>query len=63
MIREPSKDKPIELEMSWLCQESKFMHSLVPSDIVSEANDLALAGLVGMMEISEPAGEEKAMEV
>lgn len=28
MIQDQSKDKPIELEMGWLCEETKYKYSL-----------------------------------
>jgi 20S proteasome subunit alpha 7 len=43
-IRDPSKDKPFELEMSWLCSETRFQHSLVPADLLQSA-DLAAKSL------------------
>jgi len=46
-IRDPSKDKPFELEMSWLCSESQFMHSLVPDDLLKTADSAAKASLEG----------------
>lgn len=38
-IRDPSKDKPFEIEIGWLCEESKFEFSLVPSALVTEADE------------------------
>lgn len=38
VIRDPSKDKPFELEMGWLCEESQWKHSLVPADLLAEAD-------------------------
>jgi 20S proteasome subunit alpha 7 len=32
-IRDPSKDKPFEIEMCWLCEESNMLHSLVPKQL------------------------------
>eukprot|EP00301_Raphidiophrys_heterophryoidea_P026797 c932_g1_i1.p1 GENE.c932_g1_i1~~c932_g1_i1.p1 ORF type:complete len:272 (-),score=78.49 c932_g1_i1:669-1427(-) len=32
-----NKDKPFELEMSWICDESGCKHQLVPDDLVAEA--------------------------
>ena len=40
-IRDPSKDKPFELEMGWLCEASGYTQSLVPSDMVKAAEDKA----------------------
>jgi hypothetical protein len=29
-IKDPSKDKPFELEMSWLSEETNWQHEIVP---------------------------------
>lgn len=52
-IRNTSKDKPFELEMGWLCEESNWRHALVPQELVLEADEAARALLAGA------AGEEK----
>ena len=44
MAWDPSKDKPIELELSWVCDESKRMHQLVPAALKSEAEIAAKEG-------------------
>ena len=33
MQHDPAKDKPIELELSWVCDASNRMHQLVPADL------------------------------
>lgn len=35
------KDKPFELELSWICEESKRQHQRVPRDVQEEAEQLA----------------------
>jgi len=59
-IRDTSKDKPFELELGWLCEESKWAHSLVPADLIDEADKLARVDL----DVSNTgaAGEEKSGE-
>lgn len=47
VIRDPSKDKPFELEMGWLCSETQFKHALVPQEIVSAADIAAKSALDG----------------
>lgn len=37
-IRDPSKDKPFELEIAWLCAESGWKYSMVPAALVSAAD-------------------------
>lgn len=45
IIRDPSKDKPFELEMGWLCAESQFKHALVPADLLAAADAAAKEAL------------------
>lgn len=45
VIRDPAKDKPLELEMGWLCADNKFVFSHVPKDLVASADAAALAEL------------------
>merc|ERR1719152_733157 len=40
---DPSKDKPIELEISWVCDESIRLHTLVPAALHAEAEAAAKA--------------------
>ena len=35
--KEESRKQKIELEMSWICEETKWEHALVPEDLVKEA--------------------------
>ena len=35
------KDKEFELELSWICAESKYKHQFVPNELKSEAERLA----------------------
>lgn len=34
IIRDASKDKPFELEMGWLCEESGMKFALVPKPLL-----------------------------
>ena len=34
VVRDASRDKPFELEMGWLCEESEWKYTAVPSDLV-----------------------------
>ena len=40
---DPAKDKPIELEISWVCDETNRMHQLVPPELHAEAEAAAKA--------------------
>lgn len=41
VIRDVSKDKPFELELGWLCEESNMKFALVPKDLVETADAAA----------------------
>jgi 20S proteasome subunit alpha 7 len=47
MIRDPSKDKPFELEMGWLAAETGYKFSLVPTDLVAAADAAGKAAIEG----------------
>ena len=40
-LYDSSKDKPFELEMSWLCEASGWKHEGVPKDVIGAAVDWA----------------------
>mmetsp|Transcript_4320 Transcript_4320/g.5306 ORF Transcript_4320/g.5306 Transcript_4320/m.5306 type:complete len:268 (-) Transcript_4320:42-845(-) len=40
-LHDEGKDKPFELEMSWLCEESGWVHKGVPRDYIKEAVEWA----------------------
>jgi 20S proteasome subunit alpha 7 len=40
-LYDASKDKPFELEMSWLCEASEWKHVGVPRDVISAATEWA----------------------
>lgn len=42
-VHDEVKDKPYELELSWVCEESGGRHQLVPKELVDEAKRLAAA--------------------
>jgi len=41
-----AKDKDFELELSWICEESKWKHQFVPKDVYDEAKKAAEAALL-----------------
>jgi 20S proteasome subunit alpha 7 len=53
-----SGGKPMELELSWICEESKWRHVPIPKDIVTAAKDWANEQL----EEEDDDEEEEAME-
>lgn len=65
VIRDQSKEKPLEIEMGWLCAESDYKHSLVPAELVQAADVQAKANVEGTTATAAPAAgaESKAMEV
>lgn len=50
MGHDPAKDKPIELELSWVCDQTQRMHQLVPSALKAEAEESAKAARAAMDE-------------
>lgn len=69
MIRDENKEKPLEIEMGWLCSENGFKQTPVPKQLVAEAAAAGKAkaegnGVVGSVDFSSGAAtEEKAMEL
>lgn len=61
LLHRDNKDndnKPIELELSWICEASKWRHVPVPKDVLQAAKDWANEQL----EEEENEDEEEAME-
>ena len=68
LIRDSSKEKPLELEMGWLCEENGFKHTHVPKELVKQADiagKTALEGSATTTSGSSNAGVESktSMEV
>ena len=61
LVRDQSKEKPLEIEMGWVCEESGFKYTSVPKDLVNEADKLAQEA-VGTTSLPSNI-EEKTMEV
>ena len=45
---DPAKDKPIELELSWVCDATGRQHKLVPPELKAEAVAAAEAARAAM---------------
>lgn len=60
LLHDEGKDKPFELEMSWVCEESKFVHAGVPKDIIKESVEWAKKDIEEMEEGDDD--EEEDME-
>ena len=45
---DPAKDKPMELELSWICDATDKMHMLVPPEMRAEAETAAKAAREAM---------------
>jgi len=41
LLHDESKDKPFEMEMSWVCKQSNWEHQSVPKDLIAEAVEWA----------------------
>ncbi len=59
-IRDPSKDKPFELEMGWLTEANGYKWALVPDATVKEADRVAKESLAGGA--ASAAGGEAMMD-
>lgn len=58
-LHDEAKDKPFELEMSWLCKESGWKHVGVPKEIIKEATEWAKKEIE---EADEEESDEDEME-
>lgn len=64
LIRDTSKEKPLELEMGWLCAESSFKHAMVPKELVLASDAAGKAAAEGGATLTSAAAvEEKTMDV
>ena len=45
LVHDDAKDKDFELEVTWICEESKYFHVPAPADLVAEAEQKAKAAL------------------
>ena len=61
-IRDPSKDKPFELEMAWLCEESQWSHSLIPADLLKEVDANARSSQSGSNVVADGGASEETMD-
>ena len=41
LVHDELKDKQFELELSWVCEESRGVHERVPESVFAEAEKLA----------------------
>jgi 20S proteasome subunit alpha 7 len=58
-IYEEGKDKPFEIEMSWLCEESGWEHKGVPRGVISEAVEWAKQDIADSEIIEESDDDEE----
>lgn len=63
MCHADEKDKEFELEMTWICPESKGRHVLVPADLLAEAEakakeSLSVPNLLSYLSLLLPAALE-----
>lgn len=63
LIRDSGKEKPLELEMGWLCAETGFKHAMVPKELVLASDAAGKAAAEGGATLTTAAVEEKTMEV
>mmetsp|Transcript_37132 Transcript_37132/g.27445 ORF Transcript_37132/g.27445 Transcript_37132/m.27445 type:complete len:287 (+) Transcript_37132:52-912(+) len=62
VIRDPAKDKPLEIEMGWLCAENNFVFGHVPAVLVRSADEAALAELGSREGLPTASAESEAMQ-
>eukprot|EP01033_Poteriospumella_lacustris_P004770 gene4770-3425_t len=60
VIRDPAKDKPLELEMGWLSAETNYVFGHVPKDLVLAADAAALAEIGSHAEVAQESTPEPA---
>jgi 20S proteasome subunit alpha 7 len=58
-LHDPAKDKPFELEMSWLCEGSGWKHVGVPRDVIGSAVEWAKKEIE---EADEESEDDEEME-
>jgi 20S proteasome subunit alpha 7 len=59
MLHDESKDKPFELELSWLSEATQWKHKGVPKDVIASSVEWAKAQLE---EEEDDDEEEDGME-
>jgi len=59
-VRDPSKDKPFEIEMGWLCNETNWKYSMVPKDLLDSAN--AAGSTIPSQVVEEHKSEPQPMD-
>ena len=57
-LHEEGKDKPFELEMSWMCEESDWKHKGVPKGFIKEAVEWAKKDIAEAEEGGDSDDEE-----
>jgi len=57
-LHDEAKDKPFELEMSWLCADSDWQHRGVPRDVIRESVEWAKKDIAEAEEEDEESEDE-----
>uniref|UniRef100_A0A7S2UI50 Proteasome subunit alpha type n=1 Tax=Attheya septentrionalis TaxID=420275 RepID=A0A7S2UI50_9STRA len=58
VLHDSAKDKPFELEMSWICEESKWSHKGVPRTVIAESVAWAKQAIADAEEEDEEDDDE-----
>jgi len=61
-LHDPSKDKPFELEMSWLCEKTEWKHKGVPRDVIASAVEWAKKEIAEAEEGEDEEDDDEGME-
>mmetsp|Transcript_40315 Transcript_40315/g.59252 ORF Transcript_40315/g.59252 Transcript_40315/m.59252 type:complete len:273 (+) Transcript_40315:140-958(+) len=62
LLHDEAKEKPFELEMSWLCEESQWEHRGVPKKTIAEAVEWAKKDIAEEEDEEEEEDDDEAME-
>lgn len=62
LLHDESKDKPFELEMSWICEESGWEHKGVPKALIAESVEWAKKDIEEEEEDDDEDEEDEEME-
>ena len=62
-LHDEGKDKPFELEMSWLCVESGWEHRGVPRDVIAESVEWAKKDIAEAQEEDDDSDDDEEDEM
>mmetsp|Transcript_7235 Transcript_7235/g.10766 ORF Transcript_7235/g.10766 Transcript_7235/m.10766 type:complete len:270 (-) Transcript_7235:115-924(-) len=63
VVRDPSKDKPFQLEMGWICEETEWKYGMVPQELVDAADAEGKVSVTAEGAFEESKSGSEAMEL